>query len=59
MGYSLREYERCVPPANRHFHETAELASCYADGLFPLDPNEREAIEGHSDLDRAGKKRIR
>lgn len=50
MGYSLREYERRVPRANREFHEQAELAVCYKEGVLPLEDDDAEDVEKKQEL---------
>ena len=61
MGLSLREYERTIPPANRIFHESAEMMILYKEGILPLDPDEREDMLGEdgNSREQVGNKTIR
>lgn len=58
MGYSLREFEREVPPANREFHISAERIIMHKEGLLPLDPDERDEPD-MGDFDKPNRKKIR
>lgn len=49
MGLSFRDYVRAVPPANRKFHESAELAVCYKLGILPLDDDEQPTADDIDD----------
>lgn len=40
MGVPAAEYERTVGPANRYFHELAELVLLHKQGVLPLDPDD-------------------
>lgn len=40
MGMDLRTYEHTVPPANRAFHEHAEIVLLYAEGILPLEDDD-------------------
>lgn len=51
MGYSLREFEREVPPANREFHVMAEQLLLYKEGVLPLDPDDAETPGADVDAD--------
>lgn len=42
MGMPFSDYERTVGPLNKQFHENAEAILLYREGVFPLDPDERE-----------------
>lgn len=48
LGMPLAEYEARVGPATKLFHEQAEMTQLSAEGVLPLDPDDREDIDGQT-----------